>query len=228
MDALILADGEAPDRAALERAWPGWAAAVGLVVAADGGARHATRLEVAIDVWVGDGDSLDADGLAELEASGIPMRRADPHKDESDTELAVREAIAQGATGFVIVGGLGGQRFDHSLANIGLLTMPELIGRPAALLDARTRITVIRAPDPHGLPVRTPLVGRVGDLVSLLPYGADVAGITTQGLEYPLTNEVLATGPARGLSNVRRAVDAAVTVGAGLLLVVESPATLPA
>ena len=228
MDALILADGEAPDRAALDHTWPGWAAAVGLVVAADGGARHATRLEVDIDVWVGDGDSLDADGLAALEASGIPMHRADPHKDESDTELAVREAMARGATGLVIVGGLGGQRFDHSLANIGLLTMPELVGRPAALLDARTRITLIRAPDTDGLPVRTPLAGRVGDLVSLLPYGADVAGVTTQGLEYPLVNEVLAAGPARGLSNVRRAADAAVTVGSGLMLVVESPATLPA
>jgi thiamine pyrophosphokinase len=228
MDALILADGDAPDRAALDRAWPGWATAVGLVVAADGGARHATRLEVDIDLWVGDGDSLDADGLAALEASGIPMRRADPHKDESDTELAVRAAIARGANGVVIVGGLGGQRFDHSLANVGLLTLPELVGRPAALLDARTRITLIRAPGPYGMPVRRPLDGRIGDLVSLLPYGADVAGITTQGLEYPLVNEVLATGPARGLSNVRLATDASVTVGSGLLLVVESPATLPA
>jgi thiamine pyrophosphokinase len=78
------------------------------------------------------------------------------------------------------------------------------------------------------MPVRRPLDGRIGDLVSLLPYGADVAGITTQGLEYPLVNEVLATGPARGLSNVRLVTDASVTVGSGLLLVVESPATLPA
>ena len=228
MNALILADGEAPNRAELDHAWPGWAAGIGLVIAADGGARHAAALEVDIDVWVGDGDSLDADGIAALEAAGVPLLRASRHKDESDTELAVREAIARGATGVVIVGGLGGRRFDHSLANLGLLTMPELADRPAMLLDAQTRITLIRAPGPGGEPVRRSLVGEVGGLVSLLPYGADVAGITTERLEYPLTNEVLATGPARGLSNVRVGVDAAVTVGSGLLLVVESPATLPA
>jgi thiamine pyrophosphokinase len=228
MNALILADGDAPDRAALDDAWPGWAADVGLVIAADGGARHAAGLDVAIDVWVGDGDSLDVDGMAALEAAGVPMLRAARHKDESDTELAVREAIARGVGGVVIVGGLGGRRFDHSLANIGLLTMPELTDRPAALLDAQTRITLIQAPGPDGTAVRRSLAGRIGDLVSLLPYGADVAGVTTEGLEYPLADEVLETGPARGLSNVRIAEDAAVTVRSGLLLVVESPATIPA
>ena len=228
MHALILADGEAPDRAALEDAWPGWAAEIGLVVAADGGARHAAGLAVDIDVWVGDGDSLDAAGMAALETAGVPMIRAARHKDESDSELAVREAIDRGAAGVVIVGGLGGLRFDHSLANIGLLTMPELADRPASLLDARTRITLIRAPGPDGALVRRSLAGRIGDVVSLLPYGTDVIGVTTERLEYPLRDEVLATGPARGLSNVRLAVDAAVTVRSGLLLVVESPATLPA
>jgi thiamine pyrophosphokinase len=227
MNALILADGEAPNRAALDDAWPGWADGIGLVIAADGGARHAAGLAVEIDVWVGDGDSLDADGMAALAAAGVPMLRADRHKDESDTELAVREAIARGADGIVIVGGLGGQRFDHSLANIGLLTMPELSDRPAVLLDAKTRTSLIRAPGADGAPVRRSIRGRTGDLVSLLPYGADVAGVTTERLEYPLTDEVLAAGPARGLSNVRLAADAAVTVRSGLLLVVESPATFP-
>lgn len=223
MYALILADGDAPVRVALDLAWPGWDADVGLVIAADGGARHAGGLGVAIDAWVGDGDSLDADGMAALQAAGVPMQRADPHKDESDTELAVREALARGVAGLVIVGALGGQRIDHALANIGLLTMPELTGRRAALLDARTRITVIHAPNPDGSPVQRSLAGRIGDVVSLLPLGADVAGVTTNGLAYPLTNEVLATGPARGLSNVRDATDAMVTVASGRLLVVESP-----
>lgn len=226
MDALILADGEAPTRAELDLAWPGWDALVGLVIAADGGARHAARLGVAIDVWVGDGDSLDADGTAALIAGGVPMERASPHKDESDTELAVRAAIRRGATGLVIVGGLGGARIDHAFANIGLLAMTELAGRPAALLDGRSRITVIRAPDPDGAPVRRPLPGRAGDLVSLLPMGAGVIGVTTTGFAYPLVDEPLPEGPARGLSNVRTASDASVTVRGGLLLVVESPARL--
>ena len=226
MDALILADGEAPPRESLDGAWPGWDAEVGLVIAADGGARHAAGLGVVIDAWVGDGDSLDSEAMAALESSGVPMLRSSPHKDESDTELAVREAIARGATGLVVVGALGGERVDHALANIGLLAMAELGDRPATLLDARSRITLVRAPAAGGEPAVRPHTGRVGNLVSLLPLGDGVVGVTTRGLRYPLSDEPLPAGPARGLSNVREREDAVVTVREGLLLVVESPATL--
>ncbi len=226
MDALILADGDAPTRVELDAAWPGWDAAIGLVVAADGGARHAAPLGVTIDAWVGDGDSLDPAGLAALTAAGVPMDRHSPDKDESDTELAVRTALERGADGVVIVGGLGGTRIDHALANIGLLAMDELAGRPAALLDGHSRITIIRAPGPGGAAVRRALPGRVGALVSLLPFGPGVTGVTTEGLAYPLDDEPLPAGPARGLSNARTAEAAAVTVRSGLLLVVESPARL--
>lgn len=227
MDALILADGEAPTRDELDRAWPGWDARVGLVIAADGGARQATGLGVTLDLWVGDGDSLEPEALAALAAAGTPMERASPSKDESDTELAVRAAIRRGVSGVIIVGGLGGSRIDHGLANIGLLAMEELGGRNACLIDARSRTTLVRAPGPDGAPVRRSLAGRAGDLISLLPQGPGVVGVTTTGLAYPLIDEPLPVGPARGLSNVRTASDAAVTVTSGLLLIVESPVSLP-
>jgi thiamine pyrophosphokinase len=159
-------------------------------------------------------------------AAGVPMLRTSPHKDESDTELAVLEALRRGADGILIVGGLGGTRIDHALANIGLLAMPDLAGRRVAMLDAGSRISLVRAPGPDGAPVHRTLPGRTGDLVSLLPVGEGVAGVTTHGLAYPLDDEPLPAGPARGLSNVRASSDASVTLRAGLLLVVESPARL--
>ena len=105
--------------------------------------------------------------------------------------------------------------------------MPELAGRTAAILDGRSRIVA----RPRARAGRRPassasLPGPPGDLVSLLPLGDGVEGVTTDGLAYPLADEPLAAGPARGLSNVRSAPDAAVVVRRGLLLVVESPATL--
>jgi thiamine pyrophosphokinase len=226
VNALILADGDAPSRSDLDVVWPGWDTDIGLVVAADGGARHAGRLGVVIDAWVGDGDSLDAAGLAALEASGVPIERSSPEKDESDTELAVRAALRRGAAGLSILGALGGARIDHTLANIGLLAMAELIGHRVVLLDAGSRISLIRAPGPAGTAVRHDISGRIGDLVSLLPMSPDVIGVTTVGLAYPLLDEPLPQGPARGLSNVRAANDAGVFVRKGHLLVVESPATL--
>ena len=226
MDALILADGDGATRVGLDLAWPGWDERVGVVIAADGGARHAATLGVAIDLWVGDGDSIDEADLAALAAAGVRIERSPPDKDESDTELAIEAAIGLGADGIVIVGALGGRRIDHALVNIGLLAMPELAHRSATIVDDRTRIQLIRAPGPDGGSVERRLRGRPGDLVSLLPFGGDVEGVTTDGLVYPLADEPLRSGRARGLSNVRSATEARVVVRGGLLLVVESPATL--
>ena len=140
---MILADGDVPSRARLDRVWPGWDDGVGLVVAADGGARHASALGLTIDRWVGDGDSLDAAALTALEASGVPLERARADKDETDTELAILAALRLGADGIVVLGALGG-RIDHTLANIGLLAMPALAGCPAVILDGSTRLSLSR------------------------------------------------------------------------------------
>jgi thiamine pyrophosphokinase len=222
MHALIVADGDRPDLLALDRTWPGWRDDVRLTVAADGGANTADALGLAIDLVVGDGDSLGEDGLAALAARGVAIERSPSDKDESDTELAVIACLSRGATRISVIGAFGG-RLDHELANIWLLALPALEDRPVALLDGQTRTTLIRAPGEDGRPVRRPLPGRPGDLVTLLPLGDDVEGITTDALRYPLRDEPLRLGPARGLSNVRLSNDAAVTVRRGLLLIVESP-----
>lgn len=226
MDALILADGAVPDRSQLDLDWPGWDTEVGLVIAADGGARHAEPLGLTLDLWVGDGNSIGEAGLAALDAAGVPLERARPDKDESDTELAMLAAIHRGVTGIVILGALGGTRIDHALANIDLLAHPDLDGRAVTILGAGARIGLIRAPGPAGDAVERQFAGRRGDVVSLLPIGPGVEGVTTDGLAYPLADEPLPIGRTRGLSNVRVADEARVSVRRGLLLVVESPATL--
>jgi len=217
--ALILADGAAPDPAGLDRAWPGWADGVDLVIAADGGARHATAFGRRIDRWVGDGDSLGPAGIDALRADGIPVELAPTDKDESDTELAVVAAAAAGAARITVVGALGGTRVDHGIANLWLLDHPVLVGRAVSLLDDASRVRLLGA-GWHDLG------GRVGDLVSIFPFSTDARGLTTTGLRYPLQDEALRQGATRGLSNVRDAVDAALRVGSGQVLVVEIAATL--
>jgi thiamine pyrophosphokinase len=217
--ALVVADGDVPARDALDVAWPGWAAGIDLVVAADGGAIGAERLGFTIDLVVGDCDSLGDGDLQRLAAAGVAVRRSPADKNESDTELAVLAAIERGATSIVIVGALGGSRVDHALANVSLLALGALAGRPCSILDETARIRLLAGPR------EMEIEGAPGGVVSLLPLG-DVDGVTTEGLAYPLSDERLPMGPARGLSNIRTASRARVAIRSGRLLVVESPATL--
>ncbi len=217
--AILVGDGDVPPRAALDAAWPGWDAAVALVVAADGGAVKAPLAGLRPDLVVGDADSLGAAGLAAVRAAGIPVELAAVAKDESDLELAARAALARGATRITVLGALGGARFDHALANAWLLAHPALARCAVVLLDAATRIRLL---DAGGGPAAAELTGTPGDLVSLFPFGADAEGVTTDGLTYPLRDEPLPVGPARGLSNVRVGATARVAIRAGRLLVVET------
>ncbi|MFL5726602.1 MAG: thiamine diphosphokinase [Chloroflexota bacterium] len=217
--ALVLADGAVEPVAEIDRTWPGWSGGVDLVIAADGGARHAGALGVRVDRWVGDGDSIDEADLAHLAEAGVSIDRAAVDKDETDAELALLAAVSAGAERITIVGALGGERLDHELGNVWLLAHPSLGGRDGQLVGGRTRIRLLS-------PGKTELLGRFGDGVSLLPFGGDVAGITTDGLRYPLRDEPLVIGRSRGLSNVRTQTIAVVEFRAGRLLVVETPARL--
>lgn len=223
--AIVLADGDPPLRADLDGTWPGWAAEVDLVVAADGGARLAAALGLRLDAWVGDGDSLGAAGVDELRRAGIRIELVPTAKSESDAELALLVAIRAGARDVTVLGALGGPRLDHAIANVALLGHPAATGTSVRLLDGRTRVRLLAGPTPGAGPGTLDLAGRVGDVVSLIAVD-DCEGVTTVGLRYPLRDEPLPAGPARGISNVRDDAAAEVRIRSGRLLVVEGPATL--
>ena len=220
--AILVGDGDVPPRATVDAAWPGWDEGASLVVGADGGALKALAAGWRPDLVVGDADSLGRSGLAAVREEGIPVELAAAAKDESDLELALVAALARGATRLAILGALGGARFDHALANAWLLAHPALEGRPVVLLDGTTRVRLLAA---SAEPAGVDLAGRPGDLVSLFPVGADALGVTTDGLLYPLRDEPLRFGPARGLSNVRSGPLARVSLRSGRLLIVETHPT---
>lgn len=214
--AVVIANGAVPDRSALDGAWPGWSDGLGLVVGADGGARAARSLGLTLDAVVGDGDSLAADELPGFRAAGIEIEAWPTSKDASDLELAVERALRADPRRIVLLGAFGGGRLDHLLANVWLLGLPALRGRDVAALDATARVRLLTGPG------SIELVGRADDLVTLIPFGGDAAGVTTEGLAYPLSDEPLPVGPSRGLSNVRSAPAAVVSVRAGRLLIIET------
>ena len=181
------------------------------VVAADGGLQRAHELGLAVDVVVGDLDSVTPDALAAAEAAGVRVVRHPPAKDATDLELALDESVALGARRVLLVASSVG-RLDHLLGSLLLLGS----ARYAALeLDALVGDALV-----HVARRERTLSGAPGELVSLLAVGGPALGVVTDGLEYPLRGETLEPGSSRGLSNVFTGAEARIGLADGVLLAI--------
>jgi thiamine pyrophosphokinase len=210
--ALILAGGDQPDLALLDAHWPGWCD-VSLVVAADGGARHAAPLGLPLHQVVGDFDSLSAADADELEAAGVTIARFPTNKDATDTELALLAALDAGATEIALLCTWGG-RSDHAIGTLALLAHPRCGSAAVVILDEQTRTQLVRS----GAAIT--LRGEVGRIISITPWGGD-ATVSATGVRWPLNAAVLVAGSTRGISNVATATESFITVHDGAVLVGE-------
>jgi thiamine pyrophosphokinase len=170
-------------------------------------------LDHAPDVVIGDLDSLPDGARSWLDGTSAQVISFPPAKDETDLELALMH-VANSFDGEIwILGALGG-RLDQTLANILLLAHPALKERHVRLVNRHERAWLVSA--------ETEIRGTAGDTVSLIPLGDDVNVGATTGLRWPLQNEQLLLGPARGVSNVMTADLATVTVRSGRLLCIHT------
>jgi thiamine pyrophosphokinase len=182
-----------------------------VIYAADGGTRHALALGLSPSVVIGDLDSLASEDRQLLEARAVEIQRYPREKDQTDLELVLDYALQSRQHEILVMGGLGG-RLDQTLANISLLSNSRYSSINLRMDDGVEEAFFIRD--------RSEISGKPGDIVSLIPWGGDVTGISTQGLRWALDNSTLLPGSTRGISNELLGEMASVAVGAGLLLVV--------
>jgi thiamine pyrophosphokinase len=216
---MVVADGE-PDPIGIRRAGMTDDGSRSSVIAADGGARAAESAGWLPDLIVGDADSLSGPDIDRYRALGVSVDMHAPEKDQSDTELALEAALARDPAEIRLTGALGGPRIEHAIANLLLLADPRFDGRDVAIERGDSTIRRIGTHDgPGSLEIR----GGPGDFVSLLPLDAEVVGICTEGLRYPLTDATLTLGPTRGLSNELLGERGAMRTERGRVLVVHTP-----
>lgn len=197
------------------------------VIAADRGWVCCQRLGIVPDYVIGDFDSLPGDDARKALAGAWEFAKADspagrteyialnPEKDDTDTEAALRLALERTADDIVILGGTG-SRIDHVLANISVLGLGLSLGRRVELLDEHNRIWLAERPF---------LLERkdsYGDYVSLIPFTAQVSGITLEGFKYPLSDAVMGPFTSVGVSNEIVADVARVDFREGIFIVIES------
>ncbi|MFN3346488.1 MAG: thiamine diphosphokinase [Candidatus Bipolaricaulaceae bacterium] len=198
---LILAGGVASPQEAREAA-----KGADFILAADGGLLLAQRAGLAVNLLLGDLDSLPFPP-----PNSLPVLRVPQEKDATDLELALDHAVALGAEKIVVVGAFGA-RLDHTLANVNLLEKYDV---PVVLFHGKARV--------HLVVDRVELSGEPGDLVSLLPLSAEVRGVSTWGLRYTLSDGVLLRASTRGVSNEVVATPFGVSLRTGKLLLIHIP-----
>jgi thiamine pyrophosphokinase len=181
------------------------------VIAADKGAAYCLESGVVPHLVVGDLDSLSPDILEKLHDLGVEIKQFSTAKDYTDTQLALDEAIAEGAREVEILGAMGG-RFDHELANLHLLKKAQDAGINARITTDCQQIFLIRS---HQV-----IKDRQGVTISLLPLTGRVEDITLTGFAFELQGAAMKIGDPYGISNIIRSSEARVSAGEGVLVAV--------
>lgn len=204
---IILANGELPD---IDKAL-GFIKSGDYIICADGGTRHAVGLNIQPNLIIGDMDSAERGALKKFKDAGVGIELFPQDKNETDLELAINRAIGMNPKQIIIVAALGG-RLDQTLANITLLTDPRLSKLDIRLDDGVEEIYLCRD--------QVEILGRSGDIVSLIPWQGTVSEVQTSNLKWPLRKETLYPDKTRGVSNEMLGETASVSIGSGLLLIV--------
>ncbi|MGN7469189.1 thiamine diphosphokinase [Brevibacillus sp. SAFN-007a] len=184
------------------------------LVGVDRGALFLVRHGFTPHLSIGDFDSVTAEEMAEIERHSLHVSSCDPvNKDLTDTEMALHWCIRQKPGDIVLLGVLG-SRFDHTLANVHLLRKALLEKTSCCIIDERNEIRLV---DSHCRIEQDHFAH-----VSLLPLTSEVTGITLRGFMYPLENATLHIGDTLGISNVLTEKTGTIDVGTGQLLVIKS------
>ncbi len=157
------------------------------VICADGGYKHVQNLGIVPDLWLGDGDSLKSANIIAKEIVSFP-----PQKDNTDTDLAVMEALKRGYKDITILGALGG-RLDHEYSHFCLLRKILDNGGRGTILDSHNEITMENK--------SFSVFPNDKKYISFFPFGGDVRDFCVRGLCYETKDMRLVSGEVQASSN---------------------------
>lgn len=188
MKALIVSGGRIPSRELLDEVLAG---GVDLIIGADAGAGVLFREGIAMNLALGDFDSIEP-GLLEQIRSQTPVITYQVRKNFTDTEAALEEAIERGATDITLLGATG-NRLDHFIGNLGLLQKARSLGAKLLIRDDNNRIFLADAPQS--------IDAVSGWYISFFPLGRPIPDFTVENVKYPLDRHTLDFATTLTVSN---------------------------
>ncbi len=201
----------------------------GLTVAADSGLVACRRAGLEADVVVGDMDSVPAQVLHSARTVGSRIDSHPSDKDATDLELALDLAMELSVQRFegwlsatgrnrIVVVASGGGRLDHLVATVALVGASRYAAVEIDAWMGATRVLPV-----HGF---RRIEAARGSTVTLLSLHGTCSGVSTEGLEWPLDDDLLDAAHTRGVSNRVLGEEFEVSVDAGVVTVlIPDPAT---
>lgn len=178
------------------------------IIACDRGYLHAARMGHSPDLIIGDFDS------APEPDTGIPVIRVPSRKDDTDTMLAARRALADGYEDITIACAFGG-RLDHTLANLATGAFIAENGGRTRLVGNDTEAFIFRGG-------RIRLKRRPGWSLSVFSLSDECTGLSLVGTKYDCKDITITNRFPIGVSNSWSAEEADISVRSGIILVMES------
>lgn len=188
------------------------------MIGVDGGLRFCYEHEIVPTHIVGDFDTLEPEILDWYKNhTHIEIRKFNPVKDSTDTQIAIEMALDLQSDSITILGATG-TRLDHVLGNIQTMYLALEKNVPCQILDSHNRIQLIR----NRYCIRKE--EQYGTYFSLIPLTTDVTDVTIRGAKYPLEQyyfSVLGSG-SLGISNEIVDEQTEIRIGNGIMILIES------
>ncbi len=187
-------------------------------IAVDNGLRFCYDNQIKPTWIVGDFDTA-APELVEYyqTQTDIPIRRFNPVKDSTDSQIAIELALELGSSEITLLGGTG-TRMDHVLGNIQSLMLAKKKGVSCVILDEYNRIRLIDGE------TRLKKSEQYGKYVSLLPLTTEVTGVDLTGFKFNLTGHTFTSTGSAGLGVSNEIIEdtAEIRVKSGIFVLIES------
>lgn len=178
------------------------------IIVVDGALAFVEKVENTIgkiqnfDYLVGDFDTISPEILEKyLNRGNLTVRRFNPEKDNTDTDIALKLAVelCQSVEGAVrpeiVFLGATGTRADHMLANLQLLEQAHGAGVEAVIADQYNRIRLVE----DACTIQKD--EQFGHYVSLIPITETLEAVTLKGFKYPLSRHTVYRGDSLCVSN---------------------------
>lgn len=183
-----------------------------IILCADGGAEYAYLNKITPDFLIGDFDSIETSVLDYFLSKGSKILKFPIDKDFTDTELCIEKAIELGCNKICILYGIG-NRIDHSLGNIGLLSRINKNNIFGYIACDNCYIYLCNS--------NISISGNSGDIISIVPFKGDAQGLISHGLKYSLDNLNIEFGRAIGVSNIMTDNICSISIDSGEVLIIK-------